>query len=154
MSLPAKLGGNAEQWPLRGRVYNFLLQGRRVMGAKSQSLVAVTSDLFLQSRITELAVSLGVAAHFTTDSAGLKTQLTPDTALVVLDLSDTDYDPFTVARDLKGSCPSLRILGFFPHVKADLKTRGEKAGVDVIVPNSRFMETLRKLLVEEAHRQG
>jgi hypothetical protein len=116
----------------------------------SRRLVALTSDLFLQTRITELAASLGVAANFTTDSAGLKRQLTRDTVLVVLDLSDTDYDPFAVARDLKSSWPSLRILGFFPHVKADLKTRGEKAEVDFVVPNSKFMQTLRKILGEEA----
>ncbi len=119
------------------------------MPGRSQTLVAVTSDLFLQSRITELAASLGVAAHFTADSAGLKRQVTPDTVLVVLDLSDTDYDPFALARDVKGSWPSLRILGFFPHVKSELKTRGEKAGVDVVVPNSKFVETLGKLLAKE-----
>ena len=135
---------------VEGRVYSFLLQSRKVMPGRSQTLVAVTSDLFLQSRTTELAASLGVAAHFTADSAGLKRQVTRDTVLVVLDLSETDYDPFALARDVKESWPSLRILGFFPHVRADLKARGERAGVDVIVPNSKFIETLGKLLAKEA----
>ncbi len=147
MSLPVKLG-NVEHG-CEERVYNFLLQDERVMPGRSQTLVAGTSDLFLQSRITELAVSLGVAAYFAADSAGLKRQVTPDTVLVVLDLSDPDYDPFEAARDMKGAWPSLQILGFFPHVKAELRTQGERAGVDVIVPNSKFLETLKKVLGQE-----
>ncbi len=123
------------------------------MPRSSRTLVAVTSDLFLQSRITEIAASLGVVALFTANSAGLKGQVTPDTVLVVLDLSDTDYDPFALARDVKESRRSLRILGFFPHVKSELKTKGEKAGVDVVVPNSKFVGALRKLLTNEVQPQ-
>jgi hypothetical protein len=150
MSLPAKLSCNAEQ-RCEGRVYNFLLQ-RGVMPERPRTLVAVTSDLFLQSRTNELAASLGVVAHFTTDTAGLKKEVTRETVLVILDLSETDYDPLALARDVKENWPSLRILGFFPHVRADLKARGERAGVDVIVPNSKLIETLGKLLAREVQQ--
>ncbi len=124
------------------------------MPSSPHVLVAVTSDLFLQSRITTLALSLGVTAHFVSNSDELMERLTADTSLVVIDLSAADHDPFAIARTLKGRRPSLRILGFFPHVKTDLKTRGEKAGVDFVVPNSKFMETLRKILGEEVDRLG
>jgi len=119
------------------------------MPGSPRTIVAVTSDLFLQSRISELAISVGVNAHFASDSEGLKRTLTADTFLVILDLSPTDYDPFVIIQEAKASWPSLRILGFFPHVKSELKTRAENAGVDVVVPNSRFIETLRKVLVAE-----
>ncbi len=116
-----------------------------------RTIVAVTSDLFLQSRIAELAGPLGFSTHFAADSEELKRTLAADTVLVILDLSSTDYDPFAITQMLKTTRPSLRILGFYPHVKTDLKTRGEEASIDVIVPNSKFLTTLGKLLAEEAY---
>ena len=134
---------------VEGRVYNFLLQTWPVMPGRLRTIVAVSSDLFLQSRITELAASLGVTARFVSDSEGLKRTLEADAFLVVLDLSSTEYEPFIIIQLVKTSWPSLRILGFFPHVKYELKTRAEKAGVDVVVPNSKFMETLKEMLAAE-----
>lgn len=112
-------------------------------------MVALTTDLFLQSRIAGLAGSLGVTADFAADSDKLMGGLNANTILVILDLSAEDHDPFAIVEDLKASWPSLRILGFFPHVKSELKTRAENAGVDVVVPNSKFMETLKGILAAE-----
>ncbi len=90
-----------------------------------------------------------MTADFATDSDKLMKALNANTSLVVLDLSATDYDPFALVVDVKASWPLLRILAFFPHVKSELKTKAENAGVDVVVPNSKFIEALRKTIVGE-----
>ncbi len=113
-------------------------------------LLAATTDLFLQSRISEAARSVGFEVKFLTDEAGLKEVLSSaDPKLAILDLSSTDYDPFSTASEIKRLSPSLKILGFYPHVRMDLKARAEKLGVDHILPNSRFLATLKKLLSTE-----
>ena len=65
-------------------------------------IVAATSDLFLRSRITELARQTDADPFFGAGPDELKrlvAEKRPE--LVILDLSSTDYDPFSVARELK-----------------------------------------------------
>ncbi len=113
-------------------------------------IIAATTDLFLQSRISETARSVGFEVKFVTDEAGLKEALSnADPKLAILDLSSTDYDPFTAAKALKSLSQSLKILGFYPHVRTDLKARAEKLGMNHIVPNSGLLATLKKLLSTE-----
>jgi len=110
-------------------------------------VIVATTDLFLQSRITEVAKPLGFETKFAKDEAevtGAAKTLGP--RLVVLDLSSSEYDPFSCARTLKAIRPSLSILGFFPHVRAELKTRAKDSGIDYVVPNSVFLKNLRNLL--------
>ncbi len=113
-------------------------------------VLAATKDLFLQSRISETAKSSGFESKFVADEAGLKESLSnTQPKLAILDLSSNDYDPFTAAKALKALSPSLKILGFYPHVRTELKILAKKSGVDYVVPNSSFLPTLRKLLSTE-----
>lgn len=110
-------------------------------------VLAITSDLFLQSRIGELAKSLGKTAKIVTSENDLITNTRsnkPD--LVILDLASSDYDPFSCARKLKEMTVQLKILGIFPHIRTDLKVRAQEIGVDYIVPNSSFLKTLKTIL--------
>ena len=110
-------------------------------------VLVATTDLFLQSRVTEVAKPLGFETKFVKDEqemTGAAKTLGP--GLVVLDLSSIEYDPFSCARTLKAIRPSLSILGFFPHVRAELKTRAKESGVDYVVPNSNFLKNLKNLL--------
>ena len=111
-------------------------------------LVAATSDLFLRSRIAELAKQTGADPFFGTEPDELRRLVSenrPD--LVILDLSSTDYDPFSVARELKTKF-NIRLFGLFPHVKADLKKRADQIGFEYVVPNSNFLSSLRRVLLE------
>ena len=69
--------------------------------------------------------------------------------LVVLDLSSTEYDPFSVARELKAEF-NIRLFGMFPHVQTELKKRADQMGFEYVVPNSNFISTLRRVLLERA----
>ena len=113
-------------------------------------VLAITSDLFLQSRITELAKSLGANAKIVTTEEDLLRQANLSTPnLVVLDLASSEYDPFSSAQKLKALSAPPKILAIFPHIRADLKLKAEKVRIDYIVPNSGFLKTLKNVLEKE-----
>jgi PleD family two-component response regulator len=113
-------------------------------------LVAATSDLFLRSRITELAKQTGADPYFGMGPDELR-RLVAETRpeLVILDLSSTDYDPFSVARELKTTF-NVRLFGLYPHVKTELKKQADEMGFEYVVPNSNFLPSLRRVLLERA----
>lgn len=114
-------------------------------------VLAVTSDLFLQSRIAELAKSLGANAKLvTTEEDLLRETSLRDPDLVILDLASSEYDPFSCAQKLKTMInPPPKILAVFPHIRKDLRLKAEKVMIDYVVPNSGFLKTLKSVLEEE-----
>ena len=113
-------------------------------------VLAITSDLFLQSRITELAKSLDANAKIVTTEEDLLRQANLSAPnLVVLDLASSEYDPFSCAQKLKTMKSPPKILAIFPHIRIDLKLKAEKVMIDYIVPNSGFLKTLRSVLEKE-----
>jgi len=116
----------------------------------SVQVLAITSDLFLQSRITELAKSIGANAKIVTTEEALLRQANLSTPnLVVLDLASSEYDPFSCAQKLKAMSAPPRILAILPHIRTDLKLKAEKVMIDYIVPNSGFLKTLKSVLEKE-----
>src|SRR6267378_3636221 len=85
--------------------FRFLAQSRspitifRSDGTMTVQVLAITSDLFLQSRITELAKSLCANAKIVTTEEDLLRQANLSTPnLVILDLASSEYDPFSCAQ--------------------------------------------------------
>ena len=113
-------------------------------------VLAITSDLFLQSRITELSKSLGASAKLvTTEGDLLKEASLRNPSLVILDLTASDYDPFSCAQKLKTMTSPPKILALFPHIRSDLKLKAQRVPIDYIVPNSSFLKTLKSVLEKE-----
>ena len=113
-------------------------------------LVAATSDLFLRSRIIELARQTGADPFFASGPDELRQLVAQNRAeLVIFDLTTTEFDPFSVAREMKTKF-NTRLFGVFPHVKTDLKKRANEVGFEYVVPNSDFLPSLRRVLLERA----
>ena len=113
-------------------------------------VLAITSDLFLQSRIIELVRSLGANAKVvTSEEALIREANSTHPNLVIIDLAASDYDSFACAQKLKTMIPQPTILALFPHIRKDLKLKAEKGLIDYIVPNSAFLKTLKDLLEKE-----
>ena len=113
-------------------------------------VLAITSDMFLQSRITELTKSLGANATIvTTEEDLLREARSKEPSLVILDLTASEYDPFSCAQRLKATTSPPKILAIFPHIRTDLKLKAEKVMIDYIVPNSGFLKTLKSVLEKE-----
>jgi len=114
-------------------------------------VLTITSDLFLQSRIMELAKSLGAIARIVTDEEALIREVNSmHPNLVILDLAASDYDAFSCAKRLKTMTPKPKILAAFPHIRTDLKLKAENEKIDYIIPNSSFLKTLKNVLQKEA----
>jgi PleD family two-component response regulator len=119
-------------------------------GMMTVQVLAITSDLFLQSRVAELTKSLGANATLvTTEEDLLREAKSKDPSLVILDLAASEYDPFLCAQKLKTLTFPPKILAIFPHIRTDLKLKAEKAMIDYIVPNSGFLKTLKSILERE-----
>jgi len=113
-------------------------------------VLAITSDLFLQSRIREISKSLGASAELvTTEDSFLRQANSNHPNLVILDLTASEYDPFSCAQKLKTMTSPPKILAIFPHIRTDLKLKAEKVMIDYIVPNSSFLKTLKGVLEKE-----
>ena len=114
-------------------------------------VVALMTDLFLQSRIAELSGSIGVDTKFVANEKELNVYLSSTGAkLVILDLAATEYDPFSCAQLMKQAKQPPKIFAFFPHVKTALKKRAESVGIDYVVPNSNLLSKLRTVLISMA----
>jgi len=113
-------------------------------------VLAATSDLFLRSRITELAKQTGNEPYFASGPDEIRKIANQSRAeLVILDLSSTEYDPFSIGKELKTTF-NVRLFGLYPHVKTELKKRADEAGFEYVVPNSDFLDSLRRILLERA----
>lgn len=127
-------------------VYNTVCEKATI----AMRIVAATSDLFLKSRITELAQQTGAQPFFATAPLDVKRLVAENLPeLVILDLSSTEYDPFSVARELKTKF-NTRLFGLYPHVKTELKKRADEIGFEYVVPNSSFLPSLRRVLLERS----
>jgi PleD family two-component response regulator len=119
-------------------------------GTMTIQVLAITSDLFLQSRIVELAKSLGANAKLVTTEEELLNEANSRIPnLVILDLTASEYDPFSCAQRLKCMNTPPKILAIFPHIRTDLKLKAERVLIDYVVPNSVFLKTLKSLLEKE-----
>src|SRR2546427_10029692 len=102
-------------------------------GTMSVQVLAITSDLFLQSRIAELAKSLAANAKIGTTGEDLLRQANLSTPnLVVLDLASSEYDPFSCAQKLKPMSAPPRILPILLRIRTELKLKAEKVMIDYI----------------------
>ncbi len=116
------------------------------MQSGNPTIIAATRDLFLQSRLHELARSLGLSIQFESNEQKLKSLTSLHPSLLVLDLASGEYDPLAVIQALKRTEDSPRILGFYPHIRKDLEAKARDAGIDFLVPNSSFLKSLRNIL--------
>ncbi len=115
-------------------------------------VLAIFSDLFLRSRVKELVAQTRGEARFADTIEDLKKLLDSyKPGIVVLDLSSSEHDAFSIAREVKlGSIAKL--FGIFPHVRKDLESKADSSGFDYVVPNSNFLTILRHILLEEVNR--
>jgi CheY-like chemotaxis protein len=113
---------------------------------KMRKVIVAVSDLFVQSRVLQIAHSQGIDAEIVEAPSNLPKSIGQQ--LIILDLDSSDYDPYQVARQLKALASPPILFGFYPHVKADLKRRAEQAGFDHVATNREFVPYLARLIEE------
>ena len=93
-------------------------------------VVAVFDDLLLGSNVLGMLNAAGHDAQLTNAANADPT----GADVMIVDLQSTD-GPALVQR-LKPE--GVKLLGVYPHVDAETKTRAEAAGFDLVVPRSRM----------------
>jgi len=104
-------------------------------------------DLLFGARIAETARAAGIETLpiAAADLPAACRERAPD--LVVIDLA-APGDPARWIRALKSDAATaaIPVLGFYPHVRGDLRAAAEAAGADRILPRSAFVARLAALL--------
>ena len=107
-------------------------------------VLALVPDLLFGSRLLGTLNAAGHEVDLVTDAGRLRERLAdgiaPRPAVLVLDLTDEDFEGAELLESL-GGAPGLegvRTLGFFSHVDTRARERAERAGFDLVVPRSRM----------------
>jgi hypothetical protein len=118
--------------------------------SRKRRVVVVVPDLIFATRIVETAKQLGVEVLTSTrERAAFECRFAP-TDLLVLDLEATpDLAGLKRELDADPENPRVSTIGFYPHVRAELRTTALAAGIDRVLPRSAFTARLGPLLLGE-----
>lgn len=117
---------------------------------KQTRVAAVVDDMFFASKIKEAAklarVDLEIIKKTDHGIVEYLTTLLP--TLVIVDLNSKQINALDLIGKLKTSenLKHISTLGYLPHVQQNLKDEAVKAGYDVVMPRSRFVRELSKIL--------
>nr|ART38421.1 G361 [uncultured bacterium] len=115
----------------------------------TRTVIAAVDDMLFVAKIRATAEHLDVVLRSVRNAETLlkvARESAPD--LIIVDLQAEKVDPITVAKTLKDDAQlnSIRLLGFFSHVRADLQKAAVAAGYDVVIPRSVFSRDLAEIL--------
>lgn len=119
----------------------------------ARSLLIAVPDLLFRSKLRDAARDAG-ADTSSASNPGVVLERARETCpdVVVIDLGDERLEPFDLIRNLKAE-PSLsatQIVGFFSHVRTDIRDAAKAAGCDVILPRSVVVSALAGILAGDA----
>jgi len=102
-----------------------------------------------RSKISAAAEAAGTEASFPRSRAKLLATIAeapPD--LLVLDLASDLYEPMTLLEELKSDerTKGIPVVGYLPHVRADLAKAARERGCDRIVARSAFVGDLPRII--------
>lgn len=112
-------------------------------------VIAAVDDMFFAAKIRATAEHLDVTLRSVrTTETLLKVARESNADLIIIDLHAEKVDPIAVAKALKSDeqLNSIRLLGFFSHVRVDLQKAAVEAGYDVVIPRSVFSRDLAEIL--------
>lgn len=119
----------------------------------NRKILVLVDDLFWRTKIEHAVKSAQAApAVFLTDPDELvKTAETNQTAAVIVDLS-MRKPPFDAIAALKKKAKTkdIPIVGYFEHVRKDLKEKADAAGCDEVLPRSTFSQRLADIVLKYA----
>jgi PleD family two-component response regulator len=112
------------------------------------NLLVVMADLFFSATIIDIAKKLGMTVQLLNDREMVLKQIKAKPLAVIFDLNFAAVDPIGLIQQIRANpeTQGIRTIGFVSHVQVELKSRAEKAGCDVVLPRSAFVQKLRDLL--------
>jgi CheY-like chemotaxis protein len=103
-------------------------------------VVALVPDLLFGSQVKGALTAAGHEVELVSDGARTRERLADAPAVLVVDLVDETLDGAALVEALavEGLLGQTCTLGFYSHVDAPARERGEQAGFDLVVPRSRM----------------
>jgi hypothetical protein len=114
--------------------------------AEARTIIALVSDLLIESRIEGAAQLQGLTVKTATpeEVGEMIRAVKPSLVIADLALPALDLGALTSAAGEEG----VTIIGFHPHVEVELRRAAQRAGVEHVYPRSRFLRDMRKLIAE------
>ena len=114
----------------------------------------LSDELMFTSRITATARAAGISITVCRDSPTLLLQAAKNPpACVLLDLNNPGLDVTSLVKSLKVSAHSI-IVAYGSHVGAETLKIAREAGCDLVLPRSKFVESLESQLLEWCKPSG
>ncbi|MGA2452246.1 MAG: hypothetical protein ABSG93_01910 [Solirubrobacteraceae bacterium] len=115
-------------------------------------MLVLTRDLLFGSQVQGALTLAGHDVELIADEPRLRERLVatataagedpgpPAADVLVVDLTDGGLDAAETVQALSrdGELADVRTLGFYSHVEAAARDRGERAGIELVVPRSRM----------------
>jgi CheY-like chemotaxis protein len=104
----------------------------------------LTDDMIFSSRITGTAQALGLKVNVVKTTKDLMAQVSEHPpACVIVDLCHPGLQVDELIRKLKGGCSAApRVVAYGSHVDTATLRAAREAGCDVVLPRSKFVESL------------
>ena len=112
------------------------------------NVLVVMADLFFSATIIDIARKLGMTVQLLKDREVVLEQIKAKPLAVIFDLNYAAADPIGLIQQIRANpeMQGIRTRGFVSHVQVELKSRAQKAGCDVVLPRSSFVQKLPGLL--------
>lgn len=108
----------------------------------------LSDDLMFTSRITSTARALGIIITVCRDSPALLSMATTNPpSCAILDLHNPGLDVASLAKSLK-AIVNMNIVAYGSHVEAEALRNAREAGCDLVLPRSKFVESLESQLTD------
>ena len=116
-----------------------------------RTVIALVDDLFWRTKIDHAVQSAGATTTFISDPAALVSVDPERTPLILVDLS-LKQPPFEGIAALKklDKAGKIPVVGYFEHVRKDLRDKAVAAGCDVVLSRSSFSERFADILMKYA----
>ena len=115
------------------------------MMARDEVILAVVAELMVGVRIEEAGKSVGALVEVEEANADIGAQIRrvrPDLVVADLALEGLDLGALAAAARAAGA----PLIGFYPHVDAELRRKARAAGIEKLYPRSRFLRELPEIL--------
>jgi len=108
-------------------------------------------DLFFQMKLAETAKHLGLEVKVASNAESLMQLIEAGPELVIVDLNARS-NCLEAIRQLRAAQPQLRIIGFLSHVQTGLAEQALRAGLNEVMPRSKFSMKLPEILAGSASK--
>ena len=110
-------------------------------------VLAVVSDLFFSSKLTEAAKRAGLSLEFVKDGSEVLGKAKEQPSLIIFDLNYEVAQPLMLIAQLKQSdeTRSISLIGYLSHVQGELKQQAQEAGCDMVMARSALSQNLPQI---------